>query len=155
MRNLLDDLFTKEEQEVETFVDVLKRENLVIDPETTSRLVSDRPNAVKAPEFSDQQVGLIRINHGWHDEDYCWHISPAAVKRPWKVSTDRVIYAVAKLLNEVIPNHITVRIWKPYLEWEIPEVTFKAFGLRSVWSITDKSLQDLNDRLFIFLNNLV
>jgi hypothetical protein len=154
-RNLLDDLFSQDEREVETFVDVIKALDLVIDPDVVSQLASDRPEKIAIPEFADQTSGGVRINHGWHDQEYVWHISPAQMRRPWKVSTERVIRTIMVIMNPIIPNHIVVKVWPPKAEWEIPEVTFKAYELKGEWCITDRAIENLNIELFKTLNELI
>lgn len=154
-RNVLDAVFGAPEEHVDTFVDAMKDLQLVIDSDKMSKIVSGRPDAVKAPELTEQVNGQVRINHGWHDGDYVWHISPARAMRPWRASLERVIYAIAQTMNSVIPNTVSVRIWTPYADWDIPEITFKASNLNDEWSVTEKSIDSLNQELFKVLNTLV
>lgn len=153
-RSLLDIFFSEQEQNAETFADVLKREGILIDPEAQGRFSDDRPDQIKTPEFKDQMSGFVRINHGWHNEDYVFHISHHP-KRPWRASTDAMIRLIAQTMNTVIPNNVQVKIWKPYGDWDIAEITFKAFSLREHWAITDKVMDDLVLELFELLNKTV
>lgn len=151
--NILDDIFNTPEEQVETFMEVIKP--LVTDPNSFSRVTDGKPDQIAAPSLVDQVSGWIRIQHGWHGEDYVWHISAHHPKKPFRVSTERVVYAIAKVMNDVIPQTTEVKIWLPMQDWEIQETTFKAVGLASVWSITDDILNKLNLKLFDVLGTLV
>lgn len=160
-RNILEDIFSTPEEGVEQFVDALDellsdRALPTSDESTLRQLVSGKPDKVQAPKDLTHQVsGFIRIFSGWHNDDYVWHMEPAAIKRPWKVSMNRVIYAAAKTFNEVIPKHVEVLIFEPPYDWEMKTLTFKALDLAHVWSISDSDLEKLTNELFGVLNPLV
>jgi hypothetical protein len=152
-KNLLDDIFNTPEEQVETFMEAIK--SLVADPGDYSRVVSGAVDQVSAPELVDQQSGYIRISHGHHGEDYVWHISAFHPKKPWRVSIDRVVYAIAKVMNGVIPQTIEVRIFLPMADWDLQEITFKAMGLSVAWNVNGTSIAKMNLKLFEVLNTLV
>lgn len=151
-KSILDDVFGKTEEEVETFMDAIKSQ--VTAPDKYSRMAEDRPDQVSAPELTDQISGDVRVQSGFHDMDYVWHIS-CNPKKKWKGSIDRICYAIAKTLNDVIPQTVEVKIFLPYADWDLQEITFKAIGLRDCWSITDQVITDLNLKLLQVLNTLV
>lgn len=151
--DLLRDLFKKEEEEVETFMDAIKEnvhEDRVHDPR-----VNGAPDQISYPELVDQHSNFIRIQHGWHHEDYVWHIAPRSERRLWKVSLEKVIYACAQIMSPAIPPEVQVGIFLPNREWDIPEITFKAVGLKSQWNVQKKTVESLVDKLFETLNALV
>ncbi|NDC22605.1 MAG: hypothetical protein EBZ49_00520 [Proteobacteria bacterium] len=152
-KNILDDIFNTPEEQVETFMEVIKP--LVTDPNSFSRVTGGQPDQISAPSLVDQVSGWIRIQHGWHGEDYVWHISAHHTKKPFKVSIDRVVYAIAKVMNDVIPQTVEVKIWLPMQDWEIQEITFKAVDLASSWNVSEESINKLNLKLFEVLGTLV
>ena len=118
-------------------------------------MLSGKTDTVKAPVLIDQISGKIRIQHGSDSDDYVWHISTTDYRIKWKVSEERLIYALAKTMNEVIPPRIKVNIWRPMSDWDIQEYTFKAFDLQNEWSVTRKDIEKLTVKLFEVLNTLV
>lgn len=162
MRSLLDDIFSKDEEDIETFMmaasDSIKlalRDKGLEDDEDVNKVLSGKGDSYKAPSLMRQQSGFIEITHGWHDEDYVWHISAWHQKKQWNVDQSMVIYAVAKAMNSCVPTACKVNIFPPYQQWEIKEYTFKAIDLGSYWQINQAMLNELTDRLFVVLNELV
>lgn len=149
-KNILDDVFNTPDEQIETFMDVLKSNNVVAD-----NRFSGTPDQIEAPELIDQTSGFIRIQHGYHGEDYVWHISAFHRQKQFKVSIERVCYAIAKVMNTVIPQTTEVKMWLPMKDWEIDEITFKAMGLKSAWNITAQNLNKLTAEVFVVLNTLV
>lgn len=165
-KNLLDDIFGQEEEDVAAFADTI----LDTHKEILSRTVSKdsplsgkeenkfnqaEPDKVDAPTLKIARNNYIEMAHGWHSGDYVWHIKPWSPKKQYRVTLKRVVYAIAKAMNEVIPSHIKVDIFLPNYKWEIPEITFKAEKLLDEWSIKDKDITNLNEKLFEVLNALV
>jgi len=150
--NRLEDIWNTPEEDVETFMEAIKP--IIGDSPDYNRIVSGKPDEIQAPELTEQISGDIRIQHGWHGQDYVWHIA-ANPKKPFRVSDERVIYATAKIMNDTIPQDVRVNIWLPFQDWDIREFTFKAFGLEEKWSITEKALEKLVANLFEALNTLV
>lgn len=156
--NLLDKIFSTTDGDVETFVDVLKghmgepfedRDNM------SRKLLSGKPDLVSAPNRLQQSVsGFVRIIHGWHDSDYVWHIEPAAIRRPWTVNIDRVIYIIAKIMHGTLPD-IEATIWPPQMDWELKTITFKSLGLKDEWSFSGDMIEKINGSLFEALNKVV
>jgi hypothetical protein len=58
-------------------------------------------------------------------------------------------------MNETIPSRVEVKIWKPYADWDIKDITFKAINVRSEWSLSDEDMNTITIRLFEILNTLV
>jgi len=154
-RNLLDDVFGKSEEQIETFVEAIS--DAITDPnkDDIDKIKSGEPDKISAPEFIDQTSGFIRVSHGWHDADYVWHIAPNHIKKPFKISAERVVYGIAKVMNEVIPQDCEVKIWLPYADWDIQEYTFKAMDLRSHWQVSEEAIGKMNLNLFELLNTMV
>lgn len=153
--DILKQVFGQPDSQIQTFMDVIKPN--VTDPNDSevSRIVRGTPDQIAAPELAEQRSGFIRIQHGWHDQDYVWHVSPWHERKPWKVALERVVYACAQVMNSVIPKSTDVRIWYPHNDWQIPEITFKAIALRAQWNVRDEHLQKMTDKLFEILNTLV
>jgi len=161
---LLDDVFGAPEEDVETFMDLLSSNEVVVNKgapsmESIARSAAeDRPDQISYPVLVEQLSGLIRIQHGTHGEDYVWHIAPYHPKKHvvnYKVSVQRVVYAIAKIMSEGLPSHIQAKIWLPYADWEIQEITFKAMGLNNEWSVNAKTIDAINLKIFETLNTLV
>lgn len=150
--NILDDIFNTSEQDVETFMDVIG-DSVQIKTDEFAKLFSDKAHQVSDPKLSAQQMANIQIEHGWHGVDYVWHIN-SHPKRPFKISQERLVYSIAKVMNKVIPDHIVVNVFTPLADWDIKEYTFKAMDLKSEWSIGDSNIEKLNLELFEVLNTL-
>ena len=160
-KNLLDTIFNAPEEDVEAFADVFLNDSKDADfpqgdQNDIDRLRSGKPDRYrKVDEFISQKSGFVSIEHNWFYEDYVWHMCPASAKRPWKVSIERVIYAVAVTLNKHIPKTIHIDLHPPVMEWEIQEITVKARDLKNCWSISDREIEALTTELFEVLNTLL
>lgn len=159
-KNLLDDIFSTPEEDVGYFMDRLAANEAFgnIDAETqeafASSAASDMPDKISYPQLVEQKSGNIKIDHGPVDQDYVWHIGHHP-QRHYKVSVQRVVYAIAKIMNESLPAHVQAKIWKPYSDWEIKEITFKAISLNSEWYVDAKYIERINIKLFEVLNTLL
>jgi hypothetical protein len=158
---LLREIYDTPKEDVEQFFEAISQnvsEELFpgAPKESSRKLISGKPDAVKGPKNLSQEVsGFVRIWSGWHDDAFVWHIEPAQIRRPWKVSDQHVMYAVAQTMNKVIPKRIKVDIWKPQRDWEIKTFTFKAQEIRLEWSIQEEDLQRLTRLLFEVLAPMV
>jgi hypothetical protein len=154
----LESFFKTTDEDVETFLDVLKGhmgtpggQGLDI----TRKLMAGKPDKVSAPNrLKSSLSGFVRLFHGWHNDDYVWHIEHASIRRPWKIPLDRVIYIIAKTMHSCLPD-IEVTIWPPQLDWELKTITFKALNLRQEWSFNEDIIEQINNRLFEALNKVV
>ena len=155
--NILDDIFKTPEEDVETFMDVLKdKEVAVTKTNEWDRAVSGRPDErLKEPRLGTHISGHVKIECGWHGSDYVWHLCSVHPKKQFKVSMERVSYSIAKVMNSIIPSSITVNFFLPYADWDIQEYTFKAIDLEHEWSITDEALGKVRVELFEILNTLI
>jgi len=157
----LENLFSPSQADVETFVDVLT-EKIGAEYETRPhegnllrKVVSGEPDRVFFPKMLSEQIsGFVRIFHGWHDDDYVWHIEHASIKRPWKVSIERVVYMVAKTMHDNLPD-VEARIWLPQGDWELKSISFKALGVSGEWSFHEEDVARINAKLFEILQPLV
>lgn len=158
---LLREIYDTPKEDVEQFFDAISEsvsgELFPGAPKDSSRkLITGKPDAVKGPKNLTEEVsGFVRIWSGWHDDAYVWHIEPAQIRRLWKVSEERVMYAVAQTMNKVLPKRVLVDIWKPARDWEIKTFTFKAQDVRHEWSIQEEDLRRLTRMLFEVLTPLV
>lgn len=151
----LESFFKASEDDVGTFVDVIKEEGGDHLVAGSRKIAAGKPDQVRAPKrFRESLSGFIRIFHGWHDMDYVWHIEHAAIRRSWKVSTNRVIYIIAKIMHDSLPD-IEAKIWPPQLNWELKTITFKALNLKGEWSFSEDIIEKINRDLFDTLNKVV
>jgi len=154
----LEEFFKTSDNDVSTFVDVLKDhmgDASDRDVSFSRKLMSGLPDKVSAPRrFQESLSGFVRIFHGWHDADYVWHVEHASIRRPWKVPVDRVIYIIAKTMHDALPD-VEATIWPPQLQWELKTVTFKALNLSKEWSFSEDIIEKINNRLFEALNKVV
>lgn len=157
VKNILDKVFSIEEQDVGTFADVLLSRGSVASEakDDIEKIKSGSPDKVQAPDLKLSKNGYIEMLHGWDKRDYVWHIKPWHPKKQYRVTLKRVIYTIASTMNETIPEYITVDMFMPNQQWSIPELTFKAKDLLDVWSIKDSDIAALNEKLFTVLNALV
>lgn len=155
----LEAFFKSCDKDGETFVDVLK-EHMGAPSDRSSagvtrRIVSGKPDLVTpSKKFSSALSGFVRIHHGWHNNDYVWHIEHASIRRPWKVPIKRVIYAIAKTMHAALPD-IEATIWPPQMDWELRMITFKALNLKHEWSFSEDMVEKINNTLFEVLNKMV
>ena len=160
-KNLLDAIFNTSEQDVEDFASVFftedsKKNVPAMEENDFERIRSGKPDKYKpVSDFKEQKSGFVKIDHSWYYDDYVWHIAPASHKKPWKVTLDRVVYAIAVTLNKHIPTTTHVDIFPPAYDWEIQEITVKAIDIRKCWNITDTELNRLTEELFEVLNTLL
>ena len=156
-------IFKTKEFDVRTFADVMRRELAKNSPPVPGgvaktdfdEVASGETKKIKAPEFVQQESGFIRIEHGWHHDDYVWHVGTNHPRKDWKVSPDRLIYAIAATLDTMIPRTVKVNIYPPVADWEIKEYTIKALEVGSVWNVTKDMLTGATEKLFKVLNALV
>ena len=156
----LEEFFKSTDDEAETFVDTLKdviqqKSGVAHKDDIRRKLIFGKPDQVTAPKrFAEQLSGFVRIFHGWHRDDYAWHIEHAAIRKPWKVTDARVIYIIAVVMNKHLPD-IEAKIWPPQPDWELRTITFKAMGLATDWSFEESSIEKINRELFEVLNAVV
>lgn len=136
------------ETDIKTFIDVMKEELGAQTPDEEELVVD-------YPIFKLERVGYIEIEHGWHKADYVWHIKPWNPKKQFKVTLGRVFYMIAMVLNEIIPPSVKVDISPPNRDWDIPEITFKANGLRDCWQVKDDDITEVTKKLFSSLDSLL
>lgn len=158
--NLLENIFSVSDDDAQTFMDVMS-DNI----EAKSDEISDdlrriaisgkdgKTEKIINPEYDTIIVGAIKIEKGWHADDYVWHISDHP-RRPFRVAQGKVVHAIALTMNKVIPNSVEVKIYMPMAEWDIQEYTFKAIDLRNQWNVTEDMIEDLNNSLLEVLNPL-
>ena len=159
-QNLLDDIFSVQPEQLATFMDAIQDavqndfKNMQADD--VEKIKSGEPDRVKPAEQVEQILGFVRVMRGWDGDDYVWHFAPArSQQRPWKVEIGYVVYAVAKVMNIYVPSTVEVKIWLPYEEWDIKEVTFKALGLRSVWNVSQRDIDRMSVQSLEVLNTLL
>lgn len=152
--NLLEKVFAQKEEDVETFAENIQQSILYKSSEF-DRIKAEDGETVVVPKLVDQISGKIRIQHGPHGDDYVWHLSTIDYRIRFKVSTERLLYAIASAMNKYIPPTITVDIFLPQSDWDIKEYTFKAHGLNGVWNFNQKHIDNLSIELFNILNALV
>jgi hypothetical protein len=116
--------------------------------------MSGKVETVAVPEFAKQESGMLAFEHGWMQEDYVWHMQPTR-GRDWRVSDDRVIFAIARVLDTAIPRDMQVNIYPPYDDWDIKAYTAKVLGLRAAWNMPPGVITRLTEKLFAVLNTLV
>lgn len=159
--DMLRQIYDAPKADVESFFDAVSQhaaEDLFpgAPKETSRKLISGKPDAVKGPKNLTEYIsGYVRIWTGWHDDAFVWHLEPAQIRRPWKAPEERILYAVAKTMNEYLPKRILVDIFLPPRDWEIKTFTFKALGLKDEWSIQEEDLKKLTKSLFDVLTPMV
>lgn len=162
--NILDKVFSAPEEDVETFMDMLSRSDVVVNKgaptmESIARSAAeDRPDQISYPQLVEQISGVIRIQHGPHGDDYVWHMAPFVQSRKivnYKVSIERVIFAIANIMKDHLPAEVQAKIWLPYADWDIQEITFKALELNAHPLFQKFHIEKINQQLFITLGSLV
>lgn len=126
--------------------------------ETTSfirKIEKGLPDKVKVPKLLKQEVSkFIRIIHGFHKDDYVWHIEHAAIRRPWRISEDEVLYRISRIMNDHLPD-IEIKIWLPQNGWELRTFTYKAMDFANHWAFDEEVIEKVNNKLFEHLNTIV
>ena len=148
--NLLDQIFSVSDEEIETFADVLEKENMSgsFSPKEVCRLS-------RTANYAAERQGFIEINHGTHENHYVWHIKPWHAKKPWSVPIGRVIYAIAKVLNAHFPQDVIIDLYPPSDDWDIPEITVRANEAANNWSVDEYCLKKVTGQFFEVLGSLV
>lgn len=150
-KNLLDEVFNTPEEDVSTFADVLKENQVGLDwGEKDAEAFR-----VEAPQLVAQISGLIQITHGWDKDTFVLHIEPYHPRRPWAVSENRVMFAIARTMNKYIPSEVKVDMYPPMQDWEIKAYTFKAIDLKKAWNFQESDTEKIVHDLFEVLNALV
>ena len=159
-RNILDEVFSMDEEEAETFMESV-RESYGEDDERNIGFDDTEAYGVSTPKLREDTSGYIRILHGptgtsgtdW--SDYVWHIAPNHPKKPWKVRPEYLLLAIQKVFSTVVPESSRVWIWSPDPEWEILEWTFRVVDLMHEWSVTIEDIEAMNLKLLEVCNSLV
>jgi len=162
----LEEVFNTDEDDVKTFADILLKDSADILKEKVkkgSKLSGDfsgkfeqeEPDRFSSPDLRVSRNGYIEIAHGWHKDDYVLHIKPWHPKKQYRVTLQRVLFAIAKTMSKTIPDNIQVDVFPPNRQWEIPEITMKAKNLLDVWSVRNEDLLEMNEQIFKLLNALV
>lgn len=146
--SILDQIFEAKEEDLETFADIVGAGAPAFTANEVFRLK-------KTNNYRTERQKFIEITHGTHEDDYVWHVKPYHEKKPWAVNMDRIIYAIAKIVVEYLPDDIPVKTFLPAPEWEIEEITIKAQDANINWAVTEEDLQKMTGQLFEVLNTLI
>lgn len=153
-KTLLEQLFAVTDDRVSNFMGAINE--MIGDPDdVTARVTSGVPEQIAVEELTTQRSGYIQIESGFQLDNYVWHFLPFHPRKPYRVPQDRVIFILAHIIHKRIPQDIQVKIWRPMTEYGIHEITFKAFGLRQCWNVDEKTIEQINLKLFEGLNALV
>jgi hypothetical protein len=159
-RNILDDIFSMDEKDSDTFMDAV-RESYVNEDGDELQFDKTEVYGAKVPELKTQTSGFIKIMSGPIVDssgdlcDYVWHIAPSHHKKTWKVRPEHLLMAIQKVFLTVVPQTTRVWIWAPDPQWEIPEWSFKAMGLLQEWSVDMKDIEEMNIKLLEVCNSLL
>lgn len=154
----LDEIFGK--ANAEEFVDALHGiPDLIFTTDESEalarKIVKGEPDQIFVPKPLVSEVSrFVRITHGWHNNDYVWHFEPASIRRPWNVHEDDVLYRIALIMHENLPE-IEAKLWLPEFGWELRTITFKAIDARSHWGFQESRVSLINSKLFEVLNTVV
>jgi hypothetical protein len=55
----------------------------------------------------------------------------------------------------MIPKTVDVKIWAPFPEWDVKEITFRAVDLKACWAFDEKTLPTIVSMLLKKGNELV
>jgi len=159
-KNLYADIFSAPEEDVRTFAEVMKLHNkekpkgISVSQSGFDEVMRGKVERVSVPVFTKQESNTLSFEHGWSGEDYVWHMQPRS-GRGWKVTDERVIFAVMKTVDTVIPRTMHVNIYPPNLDWDIKAYTVKVLDLRVAWNVPEADLKRLTEKLFDVLSTLV
>jgi len=158
IQSVLDHLWATPEPEVRTFSEAMRTPSAKANDgrpdQFENELMANETAKVRSAVYVKQQSGGVIIEHGWHADDYVWHIEPAP-KRAFSVSMDRVLFAITRTFNTVIPSNIKVDVMLPFADWDRKIITFKAYGLDQCWNVSDSDLNRLVVVVFKVLNTLI
>jgi hypothetical protein len=146
--SLLDRIFAAKEEDVETFADIIGKD-------VPSFTLDEVLELKKTSDYKTERQKFLEITHGTHENDYVWHIKPYHNQKPWAVSMDRIIYAIAVIVVEFLPDEIPVKTFLPDPLWEIEEITVKAQDAVIHWSLISDDFQKMTGQLFEVLNTLI
>jgi hypothetical protein len=147
MADLIEEVLKASDEDVEFFSDIIAKNIGKFSDNEKYRIAS-------TAKFKEEIQKAVRIHHGNHEEHYVWHVSPAHPKKPWAVAIDRVLYAIGKVLNDSMPNEIVVDIYLPDKRYDMNEITVKANGAMSHWSMKERDFHKITGKLFEVLNTL-
>ena len=148
MANVLDEIFEANEENVETFSDLVSS--------TASKSITDNEVAKirNTAKFSSQTQKFITIEHGRHESHYVWHVSPVSEKRGWPGNLKLVVYSIAKVLKKYIPDDVIVDIHLPNERYGIDVLTIRANNLMDNWAMNDDVIATATGQLFEVINSL-
>lgn len=153
MTNLLEEVFKTPEEDVETFAEAIDSAVLLKNSEF-DRIQNSDGERFEQQRLVEQISGKVKIQHGPILSDYVWHISTTSHKIDFRASDERLLFAIARVMNNYVPQTIPVNIFLPQADWDIKEYTFKAIGLVGLWSFQQKEIDKMNLELFNVLNAL-
>lgn len=159
-RNILDDVFSMDEEAKETFMEAVE-DSYGEEDERVGLFDKTPAYGVSIPQLVTKESGYIRLLSGpvagkdGDPTDYVWHIAPNHPKKPWKARPEHLLLAVQKVFSTVVPDKNRVWIWGPDPEWEIAEWSFKAVDILSDWSVTIDDISIMNEKLLEICNSLV
>jgi hypothetical protein len=143
--NALKRIFETDEVDIETFADVVGLNN-----RNDGYL-----GIIPTSSFSSEKQKFIEIVRGYHEQDYVWHIKTSHKDISWAASYQRVAYAIAVILNDLLPRDLQLETHLPSNSWEIEEFTIKALMVTEHWSVSQEDLDKVTGQMFEVLNTLV
>ena len=143
---LLDQVFKAKEEDVKYFSDII----------ATEEYSEEKTYGIKSTaSYKDETQNLIGIVHGYHEDNYVWHIKPVHGKKPWKVSMQRVVFAIGKVVSTLLPQDLMLDVFLPQETWDIKEITVKANNVKEHWAVRESDLDKVTGQFFEVLNTLV
>ena len=124
-----------------------------MDANTVREQVDRGPDKVGYPDLKEAKDRNIMITFGWDGNDYVWHIGTTHHRVRFSVTEEQMLYTIIKSMNKVIPKTCKVDIFLPSKDWDLKIYTFKAWGLRECWQITEELLNNLLRDLLSQLNS--
>ena len=143
-----------QDEEEDTFSKYIEKEKEKLVEDDFADRLQEKAQVTPAC-FVKQEQGKVRITHGYHADDYVWHIRPISTRKTWRVPDLEVLRTCARVFNNYIPPNIYMDVFPPNDQWEIKEVTFKGLAFKDWFMFNDALIKEINGILFEELDKLL
>lgn len=148
--NVLDEIFSTPEEDVETFGEYVEKSS------ESSITKNEAAKIRSTAAFLVETQGRFTIEHGRHESNYAWHIEQTNKGRnnSQEKSIRAIVHAVAKVLRKYLPDDVFLDIYLPQPRHGIEVLTVRANDAIDHWAVGEDTLKMISGRLFEVLNAL-
>lgn len=96
--------------------------------------------------FKTEKRGFLSVEHGWHKDDFVWHISLLRETVDWSLQPTVLYREILGIVYKSIPTRQELVLVPPKVyqgNIKVPVITVKAINGKNEWAIDDFALKQV------------